>query len=113
MSGARDVRWPLFVLIVVVGLVAGLGAAYAQSRREPTLYRAETSLVIERGGQPVAGASTSRLVRTFRQLIKSHVVAADVIQSLGLTESTSTLLHRLSVAKSSNSAVLDVRAESG
>jgi capsular polysaccharide biosynthesis protein len=114
MNGTREVRWGLFGLIVAVGLAAGLAAAYGQSRREPTLYRAQLSLVVERGSQPLAGGSvTTGVVNTFGSLIKSNVVATSVIRSLGLDESASTLLHRLSVAKSANSAVLRVQAEDG
>src|SRR5256885_788993 len=40
--------WPL--LLVVAGLLAGALAIVA----EPTLYRAETTIVVERGGKPAA-----------------------------------------------------------
>jgi capsular polysaccharide biosynthesis protein len=111
MRPARDVRWPLIVLIVAVGVAAGLGVAYAQSRREPTLYRAQTSLVVERGNQPLVGSEG--LISTLRRLVRSNVVATDVIGKLGLDESAAKLLHRLSVAKSGSSAVLRIQAEAG
>lgn len=114
MSGGRDVRWMLFGLLVAVGLAAGLAAAFLQSRREPTLYRAETSLVVERGNQPLpGGAATSGLVSTFQKLIQSNVVATTVIHDLALGESASTLLRRLSVEASGNSSVLRVTVEDG
>jgi tyrosine-protein kinase len=114
MGGGRDVRWIVFGLLVAAGLAAGLAAAFAQSLREPTLYRAQTSLVVERGGQPLSGASgTAGLVGTFRRLIETNVVAAGVIKDLGLGESASRFLHRLSVAQSGSSAVLRVDADDG
>jgi capsular polysaccharide biosynthesis protein len=101
-------------LVVAAGLAAGLVAAYAQSLREPTLYRAEMSLVVERGNQPLpGGAATSGLVSTFHKLIESNVVATNVIQNLALGESATTFLDRLSVAKSGNSAVLQIRVDDG
>lgn len=114
MSSGREVRWILVGLLVAAGLAAGLIAAFVASRFEPTLYRAETSLVVERGNQPLAGgAGTSGLVSTFQKLIESNVVATSVIQNLSLGESASTLLHRLSVEKSGSSAVLRVDVEDG
>jgi capsular polysaccharide biosynthesis protein len=102
----------MVVLLVAAGVAVGLAAAYAESRREPTLYRAEMSFVVERGNQPLAGgAATSGLVSTFRNLIQSNVVAGDVIQNLALGESPSTFLHRLSIAKSGNSSVLRIRVD--
>jgi capsular polysaccharide biosynthesis protein len=113
MSGTRDVRWGLFGLLVAVGLAAGRAAAYGQSLREPTLYRAQTSLVVERGNEPLSGAGTSGLVGTFRKLLETNVVAANVIQNLALGGSASTLLHRISVHQSSNSAVLRLDVDDG
>lgn len=114
MGSGRDVRWTVVGLLVAAGLAAGLAAAFVESLFEPTLYRAETSLVIERGNQPLpGGAATSGLVSTFQKLIKSNVVATSVIQNLSLGESASTLLHRISVEKSGSSSVLRVDFDDG
>ncbi|MDX6426089.1 MAG: hypothetical protein QOD52_1494 [Gaiellaceae bacterium] len=67
--------WP--PLLVAAGLVAGLVVAVF----EPTLYRAETTLVIERNGRPVADAS---LARSFAELAKSDVVLRNVSQKLAV-----------------------------
>jgi hypothetical protein len=65
--------WP--PLLVAAGLVAGLVVAVF----EPTLYRAETTLVIERNGRPVVDAS---LARSFAELATSDVILRNVSQQL-------------------------------
>lgn len=47
---------------------------------EPTLYRAQTTLVIERNGKP---ATDALLARSFAQLAASDVVLRNVSQTLG------------------------------
>src|SRR5438067_3540375 len=64
-------------LLVAAGLVAGLVTAVF----EPILYRFETTLVIERNGDPVAG--NSRLAHTFADLAASDVVLRNVSRELG------------------------------
>ena len=66
--------WP--PLLVAAGLVAGLIVAAL----EPTLYRAQTTLVIERNGKPAADAS---LARAFAELATSDIVLRNVSQKLG------------------------------
>jgi capsular polysaccharide biosynthesis protein len=106
MNGSRDVRWLLFGLLVAVGLAAGLAAGFVQSLREPTLYRAQTSLVVARGGEPVSGTGTAALVGTFAKLLKSTIVATHEIDNLNLATSPSALLRRVSVKQIGSSAVL-------
>jgi hypothetical protein len=64
-------------LLVAAGLVTGLVVAVV----EPTLYRAETTLVIERSGEPVADPS---LARSFAELANSDVVLRNVSQKLAV-----------------------------
>ena len=66
--------WP--PLLVAAGLVAGLIVAVF----EPTLYRAQTTLVIERNGKPAADVS---LARSFAELATSDIVLRNVSQKLG------------------------------
>jgi hypothetical protein len=66
--------WP--PLLVAAGLVAGLIVAAF----EPTLYRAQTTLVIERNGKPAADAP---LARSFAELATSDIVLRNVSQRLG------------------------------
>ncbi|HEX4677634.1 MAG TPA: hypothetical protein VH210_00305 [Gaiellaceae bacterium] len=67
--------WP--PLLVAAGLVAGLILAAS----EPTLYRSQVTLVIERNGKPAADAS---LARSFAELAKSDIVLRNVSQKLGV-----------------------------
>jgi hypothetical protein len=63
-------------LLLAGGLVAGLVVAAF----EPTLYRAQTTLAIERGGKP---ARDPALARSFAELATSDIVLRNVSQSLG------------------------------
>jgi hypothetical protein len=66
--------WP--PLLVAAGVVAGL--IFAAS--EPTLYRSQVTLVIERNGKPASDAS---LARSFAELATSDIVLRNVSQALG------------------------------
>jgi hypothetical protein len=70
---ARNAWLPL---LVAAGVVAGL--IFAAS--EPTLYRSQVTLVIERNGKPAADAS---LARSFAELATSDIVLRNVAQKLG------------------------------
>jgi len=63
------------VLLVVAGVAAG--AIWLVL--EPRSYRAETTVVVEQGGRPVANVS-----RTVAQLVTSDTVLENAAQSLGL-----------------------------
>jgi hypothetical protein len=63
-------------LLVAAGLVAGLVVAVF----EPTLYRSQMTLVIERNGKPARDPS---LARSFAELASSTIVLRNVSQSLG------------------------------
>jgi hypothetical protein len=67
--------WP--PLLVAAGLVAGLMVAAL----EPTLYRSQVTLVIERNSSPVADPA---LARSFAALANSSVVLRNVSQKLGV-----------------------------
>ena len=70
---AKD-AWP--PLLVAAGIVAGLIVAVF----EPTLYRSQVTLVIERNGKPAPDAS---LARSFAKLATSDIVLRNVSQKLG------------------------------
>jgi hypothetical protein len=67
--------WP--PLLAAAGLVAGLIVAAS----EPTLYRSQVTLVIERNGKPAADAS---LARSFAELATSDIVLRNVSQKLSV-----------------------------
>jgi hypothetical protein len=66
--------WP--PLLVAAGLVAGLIVAAV----EPTLYRSQVTLVIEKSGKPAGDES---IARSFAELAKSDIVLRNVSQKLG------------------------------
>jgi hypothetical protein len=69
--------WP--PLLVAAGLVAGLVIAAF----EPTLYRSQVTLVIERNGKPATADAS--LARSFAELATSDIVLRNVSQKLGAT----------------------------
>jgi hypothetical protein len=69
--------WP--PLLVAAGLVAGLVVAAF----EPTLYRSQVTLVIERNGKPATADAS--LARSFAELATSDIVVRNVSQKLGAT----------------------------
>ena len=99
--------------IVAAAAVAGLVAAAVATAFAASEHRAETTLVLLRGSEPIgADASTRGLSQTFARLVRTDTVAANVIQNLGLHESPSDLLDDVHVS-SDGSALLRVRVEAG
>jgi hypothetical protein len=68
--------WP--PLLVAAGLVAGLIVAAL----EPTLYRSQMTLVVERNGKPATADAS--LARSFAELATSDIVLRNVSQKLGV-----------------------------
>lgn len=73
VSGRLAVPLVAVAAAVAVGLVA--------AAVEPTLYRAEATLVVERGGKPVTGDPA--LARQLAELARSDVVVRNVSDALG------------------------------
>jgi capsular polysaccharide biosynthesis protein len=94
-------------LIVLAGVAAGLVAAAVVNLVEDSHSRAETTLVLQRGPEPIDSRGTAR---TFAQLVRTDAVASNVVRNLRLDESASDLLDRVSVAVYGN-ALLRVRVE--
>jgi capsular polysaccharide biosynthesis protein len=99
----------LVVVIVVLGVGAGLAAALGVSDRQQPRYRAEASLVVERGTQPVTGSHG--LVLTIRDLARSASVAQSVITNLALGESATAFGHDVRITVDGDSAVLQIRVD--
>jgi capsular polysaccharide biosynthesis protein len=113
MDDVRGVllRTPLWVLILL-GVGAGIGVAAWVSATQPTLYRAEGTLVVERGTQPLPGGPANEgLVRTLRELGDSDAVSQTVIANLGLHESSGAFHDRVSVKTAPGAAVLKISAD--
>jgi capsular polysaccharide biosynthesis protein len=97
--------------IVAAAAVAGLVAAAVATAAEPGSSRAETTLVLARGSEPLGADAAGRdVARTFASLVRTDTVAANVIRNLHLRESPDDLLDRVAV-DTSGSALLRVRIE--
>ena len=106
----RGLSW--WAIVAAAG-AAGLVAAAVATALEPDRHRAETTLVLVRGAEPLgADSSTRGLAETFARLVRTDTVAANVIRNLGLHESASDLLDDVDVS-SDGSALLRVRVEAG
>jgi len=87
-------RWLLALALVVAGLVLGVAGGYVFSRTQAKLYRAQVALVAQTGSQPVTGG----VLHTIRDLVKTDIVAQNVIRNQQLTESTTQFFSRLHVS---------------
>ena len=114
MSRSGVLRRTLLLVIVLLGVGAGVGAAVGVGTLQKHRYRAETSLVVERGTQPLTGGASSHgLVLTIRDLARSESVAQAVIKNLALKESTAAFRDHVRVTVDGDSAVLLIRADAG
>ena len=88
MSRSGALRGALLIALVLLGVGAGIAVALGVGARQQSRYRAEASLVVERGTQPLTGGAGSRgLVLTIRDLAESASVSQAVITNLALKES--------------------------
>lgn len=99
-------RWPIVLAVTAIALGAAAGITFGRT----PLHRAETKLILaQSSGATVLPAST--FGRTVRDLVKSNIVAQNVIQDLRLTVSADELLDRVSVVADPASSVLTIRAD--
>lgn len=96
-------RWLL--ILAVTAVAAGVAAAVTYAR--PPLYRAEAKLLLSQGGT----ASSAAVTRTLADLVRSNIVAQNVVQDLRLSESAGQVLAKTSVVADPGSAVLTVRVD--
>ena len=92
--GRLRARWLLALAVVLLGLAIGIVGAFAYSRTEKTIYRADVALVAQTGSQPVTGG----VLRTIRDLVKTDIVAENVIRNQQLTETTTQFYASLHIA---------------
>jgi capsular polysaccharide biosynthesis protein len=104
-------RWLLVVALVAAGTAAGLVAAAVVSATQATLYRAETTLIVQQAGTPLPGGpDTNGLIRTVRNLLATDIVSQVVVRNLALHETPARLRQNLKVV-SDPSAVLKVQVD--
>lgn len=111
LLGALGRNW---ILIVVVTLAAA-GAAGALSYRQANEYRAEMGIVVGQGGgllQPGFGQSPEPFTQTISGLLKSDIIAREVVVQSGLRVSPSELRRNLKVTTRPESTVLDIQYDS-
>ena len=99
-------RW-----IVVGTVVLAVSAAVVFTARQSPAYKAKTTLVVGQSGglvQPQNAGAIQPFSATMQELIKSSVVAQDVIRALDLKESPESLLGQISIAFNPESAALNV-----
>jgi succinoglycan biosynthesis transport protein ExoP len=97
--------------IVVGTVVLAVAAAALFTARQSPAYKAKTTLVVGQSGglvQPQNAGAIQPFSATMQELIKSSVVAQEVIRALGLKQSPESLLGEISIAFNPESAALNV-----
>jgi capsular polysaccharide biosynthesis protein len=86
------------LLVLAAALVAAAAACLVTAMR-PVTYTGQVELVVGHGNAPLdpQAPRDARLARALRELVASHVLAANVIRSMDLDESQGHLLRRLDV----------------
>lgn len=95
---------PLITLITI-------GAAALYTMHQPPVYRATLKLVVGQGNsffQPDTANSTEALTQTVAALVKSEVVATEVVNQLQLDVSPTLIINHLTVSSEPSAAVLDI-----
>jgi capsular polysaccharide biosynthesis protein len=86
-------------IVLAAAFLAAAGACLFTALQPPT-YRGHVELVVTRGNEPLdLRSQRERAVATsLRELVQTHVLAANVVDALKLNESPETLLARVSVS---------------
>lgn len=112
----------LRIIIIVTLIVVLLGAMYSLFLKTP-VYESMTTLVLT-GTTQSSGANAnaaitsndinlnSKLVSTYREVIKSKTVLKDVINTLGLDYTVSELSNKVSVSTVSDTEMIKITVES-
>lgn len=98
-------------LVVVVAVLAAVGASLAVTASDDPVYRARTDLLVGQDGgpfQPGFGNTLEPFTQTVTALLESDAVARRVVDELDLPIGPATLIARLDVTREPDSAVLDV-----
>jgi polysaccharide biosynthesis transport protein len=100
---------------IVLAVAAVLVAVSLYSISKTPVYRASTGIVVGQGGgifQPEFGTSVEPFTLTMSNLLRSHVVAENVIRNLNLSTTPDALLADLQVTTKPSSSVLEVTYDS-
>src|SRR6266536_766295 len=100
---------------IVLAVAAVLVAVSIYSINKTPVYRASTGIVVGQGGgifQPEFGTSVEPFTLTMSNLLRSHIVAENVIQNLHLSTTPDALLADLQVTTKPSSSVLEVTYDS-
>ena len=100
---------------IVLAVAAVLVAISLYSINKTPVYRASSGIVVGQGGgifQPEFGTSVEPFTLTMSNLLRSHVVAENVIRNLNLSTTPDALLSNLHVTTKPSSSVLEVSYDS-
>ena len=100
---------------IVLAVAAVLVAVSLYSVSKTPVYRASTGIVVGQGGgifQPEFGTSVEPFTLTMSNLLRSHIVAENVIRNLNLSTTPDALLADLQVTTKPSSSVLEVTYDS-
>jgi polysaccharide biosynthesis transport protein len=101
--------------LIVATVVAALVVVSIYTVSKTSVYRASTGIVVGQGGgffEPGFGGDVEPFTLTMSNLLRSNVVAEQVIQEQGLQTSPNALLDRLHVTTKPSSSVLEVSYDS-
>jgi receptor protein-tyrosine kinase len=105
----RMLRRRLWIIVLVVALA--IGAAISITTLQDPVYRASMKIVVGQGGGIVDvrfGNSIESFTQTMTNLLESDIIAATVVDNLGLQITPRRLRSRLHVSSRPESAVLEV-----
>jgi Mrp family chromosome partitioning ATPase/capsular polysaccharide biosynthesis protein len=107
------VRRQWWVILIVLALSIGAAVAYVQVKTP--VYASSMKVAVGQGGIVLGPGISSDNVQSFTQtmtdLLESNVVAARVIDKLGLDMPTQEFIDKISVSTRPESSILDVRYE--
>jgi capsular exopolysaccharide synthesis family protein len=97
-------------IVVPIPIVAAV-LAFVVASVQPNEYQATTKIVVGQGKglfQPGVAYAVQPFTATMGNLVKSNIVAEQIIGNLGLQETPQTILHRISVVVDPTTAVIQV-----
>lgn len=103
------------IMIISLGLLFGAAAAFATALIMTPQYEANTQVLVTQSQESSDGAvnnqdiqASLQLVNTYRDIIQSPTVLDDVVENLGLEQSSSALSNQITVNNQDQSQVLTI-----